>query len=144
MEGWTDRPYFIGSFQPRPGVQKAIYLEPEKFGGEECSQLLVKPYNNNNLQEGKQRVRINLLITHSINSITILQNTSTSSEFISSENQLTFQCRLSKIFCKTLAKTEKRCYDHRCSKRLRNRVYIKAANLRHLTKEATDLVDQEV
>ena len=144
MEGWTDRPYFIGSFQPRLGVQKAIYLEPEKFGGEECSQLLVKPYNNNNLQEDKQRVRINLLITPSINSITILQNTSTSSEFISSENQLTFQCRLSKTFCKTLAKTEKRCYDHRCSKRLRNRVYIKAANLRHLAKESTDLVDQEV
>ena len=143
MEGWADRPYFIGSFQLRPGVQKAIYLEPEKFGGEECSQLLVKPYNNNNLQEDKQRVRINLLITPSINSITILQNTSTSSEFISSENQLTFQCRLSKTFCKTLAKTEKRC-DHRCSKRLRNRVYIKAANLRHLAKESTDLVDQEV
>ena len=143
MEGWTDRPYFIGSFQPRPGDQKAIYLEPEKFGGEECSQLLVKPYNNNNLQEDKQRVRINLLITPSINSITILQNTSTSSEFISSENQLTFQCRLSKTFCKTLAKTEKRC-DHRCSKRLRNRNYIKAANLRHLAKESTDLVDQEV
>ena len=144
MEGWTDRLYFIGPFQLRPGVQKAIYLEPEKLGGEECSRLLVKPYNNNNLQEDKQRVSINLSITPSITSITILQNTSTSSEFISSENQLTFQCRLSKTFCKTLAKTEKRCYDHRCSKRLRNCVYIKAANLRHLTKEATDLVDQEV
>ena len=21
MEGWMDRPYFIGPFQPRPGVQ---------------------------------------------------------------------------------------------------------------------------
>ena len=34
--------------------EKVSYLEPEKIGKEECSQLLVKPYNNNNLQEDKQ------------------------------------------------------------------------------------------
>ena len=42
--------------------QKAPYLELEKIIGAEFSQLLVKPCNNNTLQEGKEWVRMHLLI----------------------------------------------------------------------------------
>ena len=58
--------------------------------------------------------------------ISILQNTSTSSEFISSKNQATAQSRQSKTFCKELAKTDKRFYDTGYSKRLRNPFYFAA------------------
>ena len=57
-------------------------------------------------------------------SIRILQNTSTSSEFISGKNQATAQCRQSETFCKELAKADKRCYDAGYSKRLRNAFYF--------------------
>ena len=40
--------------------ERAPYLEPEEIGGEECSQLLVKPYNNNTLQVDKEGVIIAL------------------------------------------------------------------------------------
>ena len=40
-------------------------------------------------------------------SIRILQNISTSSEFISGKNQATAQCRQSETFCKELAKADK-------------------------------------
>ena len=33
--------------------EKTLYLEPEKIGVEEYSQLLVKSYHNNTLQEEK-------------------------------------------------------------------------------------------
>ena len=36
--------------------EKASYLESEEIGGEECSQLLIKPCNNNTLQKGKEGV----------------------------------------------------------------------------------------
>ena len=39
--------------------------------------------------------------------IRILQNASTSNEFISSKSQATAQCRQSETFCKELAKTDK-------------------------------------
>ena len=58
--------------------------------------------------------------------ISILQNTSTSSEFISSKNQATAQSRQSETFCKELAKTDKRSYDTGYSKRLRNPFYFAA------------------
>ena len=50
--------------------------------------------------------------------ISILQNTSTSSEFISGKNQATAQSRQTETFCKGLAKTEKRSYDTEHSKKL--------------------------
>ena len=59
-------------------------------------------------------------------SISILQNTSTSSEFISSKNQATAQSRQSKTFCKELAKTDKQFHDTGYSKRLRNPFYFAA------------------
>ena len=40
--------------------------------GEECPQLLVKPYNNNTLQEDKEGIRMNLLIAPSIRSMDLL------------------------------------------------------------------------
>ena len=43
--------------------EKSSYLELEKIGIEELSQLLVKPYNNNTLQENRKGVRMNLSIT---------------------------------------------------------------------------------
>ena len=58
--------------------------------------------------------------------ISILQNTSTSSEFISGKNQATAQSRQSETFCKELAKTDKRSYDTGYSKRLRNPFYFAA------------------
>ena len=58
--------------------------------------------------------------------LSILQNTSTSSEFISSKNQATAQSRQSETFCKELAKTDKRSYDTGYSKRLRNPFYFAA------------------
>ena len=51
----------------------ASYLESEEIGGEEHSQLLIKPYNNNTLHEDKEGVRMNLLIARSIN-LTDLMN----------------------------------------------------------------------
>ena len=48
------------------------FLEPEEIGEDECSQLLVKPYNNNTLHDGKEGVRMNLLIAPSITSTGIL------------------------------------------------------------------------
>ena len=51
---------------------KAFYLEPEEIEVREYSQLLVKPYNNNTLQEEKQRVRLNLLEIPSICSTDLL------------------------------------------------------------------------
>ena len=45
--------------------------------GEELSQLLVKPYNNNTLQENKEGVKMNLLIALSIS----LTNLLSASEF---------------------------------------------------------------
>ena len=44
-------------------------------------------------------------------SITILQTTFTNSEFISSKNQATSQCKQSETFCNKLAKTDKRSLD---------------------------------
>ena len=58
--------------------------------------------------------------------ISILQNTSTSSEFISGKNQATAQSRQSETFCKELAKTDKQSYDTRYSKRLRNPFHFAA------------------
>ena len=58
--------------------------------------------------------------------ISILKNTSTSSEFISGKNQATAQSRQSETFCKELAKTDKRSYDTGYSKRLRNPFYFAA------------------
>ena len=58
--------------------------------------------------------------------ISILQNTSTSSEFISGKHLATVQNRQSGTFCKELAKTGKRSYDTGYSKRLRNPFYFAA------------------
>ena len=58
--------------------------------------------------------------------ISILQNTSSSSEFIFGKNQATAQSRQSETFCKELAKTDKRSYDTGYSKRLRNPFYFAA------------------
>ena len=52
--------------------EKARYLEAGEMWGEELSQLSVKLYNNNTLQEGKERVRMNLLIAPSISSTDLL------------------------------------------------------------------------
>ena len=58
--------------------------------------------------------------------ISILQNTSTSSEFIPGKNQATAQSRQSETFCKELAKTGKRSYDSGYSKWLRKPFYFAA------------------
>ena len=58
--------------------------------------------------------------------VRILQNTSTSSEFISGKNQVTAQSRHSETFYKELAQTDKRSYDAGYSKRLQNPFYFAA------------------
>ena len=58
--------------------------------------------------------------------VRILQNTSTSSEFISGKNQVTAQSRHSETFYKELAQTDKRSYDTGYSKRLQNPFYFAA------------------
>ena len=79
--------------------------------------------------------------------ISILQNTSTISEFISGKHLATVQNRQSGTFCKELAKTGKRSYDTGYSKRLRNPFYFAAKAIWYLcqlTKQESDLVDQQV
>ena len=56
--------------------------------------------------------------------ISILQNTSTSSKFISGKNQATAQSRQSETFCKELAKADHRSCDTGYSKRLQNPFYF--------------------
>ena len=51
---------------------KGPHLEAEEIEGEEFSQLLVKPCNNNTLKEVKEGVKMNLLIVPSISSIDLL------------------------------------------------------------------------
>ena len=120
--------------------------------GEEFSQPLVKPYNNNTLQEENEGVRMNLLIASSISSMYLLPT----SEFcrihplVANLFPITIkQNRQSETFCKELVKTDKQSYDTRYSKRLQNPFYfaaksIKTTKLCELTKEASDLVDQKV
>ena len=100
--------------------EKAPYLEPEEIGREDYSHLLVKSYKN-----------LTKLINRTFHQlrgpsvpIRILQNTSTSSEFISSKNQTIAQCRQSGTFCKELAKADKRSYDPGCGKGLWNPFYF--------------------
>ena len=58
--------------------------------------------------------------------ISILQNTSTSSEFIPGKNQATAQCKQTETFCKELAKADKQSYDTGYSKGLPNPFYFAA------------------
>ena len=46
--------------------ERTLHLEAEEIEGEEFSQLLVKPYNNNILPEDNEGVRMNSLIAPSI------------------------------------------------------------------------------
>ena len=54
--------------------QKGPLFRNKGNRGEECLQLLVKPYNNNTLQENKKRVRMSLLTTPSISSTDLLSS----------------------------------------------------------------------
>ena len=58
--------------------------------------------------------------------ISILQNTSTSSEFIPGKNQATAQSKQTETFCKELAKADKQSYDTGYSKGLPNPFYFAA------------------
>ena len=54
--------------------QKGPLFRNKGNRGEKCLQVLVKPYNNDTLQENKKRVRRNLLITPSISSTDLLSS----------------------------------------------------------------------
>ena len=111
----------------RQPFRKAPYLEAEEIGGEEFLQQ--QQYPTGGQGRGKNELFINSTF-HQLDGpsacISILQNTSTSSEFISGKNQATAQSRQSETFCKELAKTDKRSYDTGYSKRLRNPFYFAA------------------
>ena len=92
-----------------------------------AAQTLQQQYPTRGQRRGKNEI-INSTFHHQLNrpsvSIRILQNTSTSSEFISGKNQATAQCRKNKTFCKELAKTGKRSYDTGHSMRLQKSFYF--------------------
>ena len=128
--------------------EKAPYLETEEIRGEECSQLLVKLYNNNTQQEDKQGVRIHILITHYIRSPDLL-----------SASEL---CKIHPVNIKQLLSANRVNYFVKNWRKLTNDLMIlnlersyeipfvllsrqsRLPNLCHLTKKATDLVYQEV
>ena len=52
--------------------RKGLLFRTRGNRGEECSHLLVKPYNKNILQKDKEGIRMNLLIAPSISSMDLL------------------------------------------------------------------------
>ena len=136
-------------------MEKAPYLEAEEIGGEEFSQLLVKPCNNNTLQEDKEGVRINLLIVPSISSTDLLP----ASVFC---NIHPLVANLLPVKIKELPKAGRMKHFVKNWQRLTNNPMIldlvngykipfillpkqsRLPNLCQLTKEASDLMDQEV
>ena len=90
--------------------ENSSYLEAEEIVGEGFLQPLVKPYNNNTLQEDNNAARMNLLIASSISSMYLLS----ASEFFKIHPLVANlfavnikQNRQSETFCKELAKTDK-------------------------------------
>ena len=123
--------------------------------GEELSQLLVKPYNNNTLQENKEGVKMNLLIALSIS----LTNLLSASEFCKIHPLV---ASLLPVKIKQLPKAGRVKHFVRNWQKLTNHPMIldivngyeipfilpsrqsRLSNLCQLTKEVSDLVDQEI
>ena len=136
-------------------MEKAPYLEPEEIGAEECSQLLVKPYSNNTLQEVKEGIRVNLSAAPSISSTDLLS----ASKLCKIHPLLV---NLFPVKIKQLPKAGRMKHFRKNCQKLTNDPMIlhivggyeilfilspmqsKLPNLCQLAKEASDLVHQEV
>ena len=115
----------------RPPFRKDSLFRSREIRGEEFSQLLVKSFNK--IPYRRKRKGKNVFISstsHQLDGpsvcISILQNTSTSSEFIPGKNQATAQSKQTETFCKELAKADKQSYDTGYSKGLPNPFYFAA------------------
>ena len=139
----------------RQPYRKDSLFRSREIGGEEFSQLLVKSFNKNTLQEEKEGVRMYLLVTPSISSTDLL-----SASVFSKIHPLV--ANLFSVKIKQLRKASRVKYFVKNWQRLTNNHMIldivrgseipfilpprqsRLPNLCHLTKEASDLVDQEV